>query len=250
MSRSDDEAVLAAERRLGRVVGVTAILSLVAAIVAVMLAGTPSGRSDGLAEPAGLSDDRVDGAKRLVDFDEHASTLAASAGARCVGLLLMIGVGIYLFRLVRTRDANGVRQYVLWLTLAAPVLMAVATIATFLAYREVSDTLMTSGAVTLDRADGLLDDSGALTAASIADIASRVVAAVWISLIALAAMRVGLLTRFLGYWGVAAGVSLVIIGDAMAAAWVASVGILALGYWPGSRPPAWDSTEPQEIEAI
>jgi hypothetical protein len=60
------------------------------------------------------------------------------------------------------------------------------------------------------------------------------------------AMRVGLLTRFLGYWGVGAGGALVLlpIGDAMFIGWLASIGILSLGYWPGGRPPAWQSTRP------
>jgi hypothetical protein len=36
----------------------------------------------------------------------------------------------------------------------------------------------------------------------------------------------------------------------MMAGWIGSVGVLAFGWWPGGRPLAWDSTEPQEIEAI
>jgi hypothetical protein len=54
-------------------------------------------------------------------------------------------------------------------------------------------------------------------------------------------MRVGLLDRFLGYWGLGAcgALALLSIGDAMFIGWLASVGLLALGYWPGGRPEAW-----------
>lgn len=31
-------------------------------------------------------------------------------------------------------------------------------------------------------------------------------------------------------------------GEAMLAGWLASIGVLALGYWPGGRAPGWQPT--------
>jgi MFS family permease len=64
-------------------------------------------------------------------------------------------------------------------------------------------------------------------------------------MVAIAAMRVGLLTRFVGVLGAIVGV-LQILGPLSAGAfivtafWMAMVGMLMLGRWPTGMPPAWD----------
>ncbi|HEY6762684.1 MAG TPA: hypothetical protein VI318_24495 [Baekduia sp.] len=71
-----------------------------------------------------------------------------------------------------------------------------------------------------------------------------------IVLTALAAMRVGLLTRFVGVLGAIVGV-LQILGPLSAASfivtafWLIMIGLLMLGRWPSGMPPAWDSGEPR-----
>jgi MFS family permease len=67
-------------------------------------------------------------------------------------------------------------------------------------------------------------------------------------MVAIAAMRVGLLTRFVGVLGAIVGV-LQILGPLSAgsfivtAFWMAMVGALLLGRWPQGMPPAWDEGE-------
>ncbi|EHN11003.1 hypothetical protein PAI11_21370 [Patulibacter medicamentivorans] len=243
--------MLARERRRGRLVGVAGIASVAAMLGAVMLA---SAATSGSARPTGpgFTDEPIDRARHLADFHEHAGTHTGSASLRVLGLVLVALVGLYLWSLVRTRDAAVARPYLLWLTVLGPGLVAAATIFGFAALQHVADLFMASGARTTPRAKQLIDDSGAMRVASVADGLSRIVFAVWLALLATAAMRVGLLSRFLGYWGVAGAGSFVLlpIGDAMVAAWVGSIGVLALGYWPGGRPPAWRSTTPQPVEAI
>src|SRR5882757_11483075 len=58
------------------------------------------------------------------------------------------------------------------------------------------------------------------------------------------AMRVGLLTKFMGYLGmIAAGASLLLIGSAPALLievfWLLAVGYLLAGRWPNGDPVAW-----------
>jgi hypothetical protein len=70
-------------------------------------------------------------------------------------------------------------------------------------------------------------------------------------LVALGAMRVGLLTRFLGVLGVIVGALMVLFGPAglgappflVQAFWLFMVGLLLIGRMPGGLPPAWRSGE-------
>jgi hypothetical protein len=66
-------------------------------------------------------------------------------------------------------------------------------------------------------------------------------------LIALNAMRVGLLTRFMGVLGVIVGGLFIIpLGASLPivqAFWLAALGAMFLGYWPPGLPPAWVTGE-------
>jgi hypothetical protein len=68
-------------------------------------------------------------------------------------------------------------------------------------------------------------------------------------LIALNAMRVGLLTRFMGVLGVIVGGLFIIpLGASLPivqAFWLAALGALFLGFWPPGRPPAWVTGDAQ-----
>jgi membrane-bound ClpP family serine protease len=63
-------------------------------------------------------------------------------------------------------------------------------------------------------------------------------------LVSMQAMRVGLLTRFMGYLGIIAGV-LVLFGAGILpipivqAYWLVALGVLLIGRWPTGMPPAW-----------
>jgi hypothetical protein len=70
----------------------------------------------------------------------------------------------------------------------------------------------------------------------------------WI-IIALNAMRAGLLTRFMGVLGVIVGGLFIIpLGASLPivqAFWLIALGALFLGYWPSGLPPAWVTGEAQ-----
>jgi hypothetical protein len=76
------------------------------------------------------------------------------------------------------------------------------------------------------------------------DIAAQFALQIGIALIALNAMRVGLLTRFMGYVGIVVGVAgMLLIGSPPAVAieifWLLALAALFLGRWSGGEPPAW-----------
>jgi hypothetical protein len=68
-------------------------------------------------------------------------------------------------------------------------------------------------------------------------------------LMSLNAMRVGLLTRFMGVLGIiVGGLFIVPLGASLPvvqAFWLGAIGALFLGYWPPGRPPAWVTGEAQ-----
>jgi len=68
-------------------------------------------------------------------------------------------------------------------------------------------------------------------------------------LLSLNAMRVGLLTRFMGVLGIIVGVLFIVpLGSSLPivqAFWLVALGALFLGYWPPGRPPAWATGEAQ-----
>jgi hypothetical protein len=234
---------LETDRRAGRWAGAAAFASLAASIGALVAANAQAGRGQplGSGEPAGTAVEKMN---RLVDFHASLSGQTVAVVLRSVGLLLAIAVGVYLCWLVRRRGAP-VGRVVLWSAVAGPVLVVGATVFGFLAFRDVADAFA-SGPQDAGRAARLIDDSGSLQAARVFDFASRIVFAIGIGVLSLHMMRLGLFTGFLGYWGIATSVALVLIalGDAMYVGWLASIAFLAVGYWPGGRPAAWDGAPP------
>jgi hypothetical protein len=131
--------------------------------------------------------------------------------------------------------------------LSAFVIVTVSTAVGFFEVRDVSREFVASGPRSLARAAHLLAAQRGrvpLRAADIGQVVGAIVFGVWTSLTAYEATRVGLITRFLGVLGVGGGITTAIgipVGPALFMAWLASVGLLAAGYWPGGRPPAWDA---------
>jgi hypothetical protein len=229
------------ERRSGRIAGVIALGSVACWLGALMFANgaggasTQVGRGEGLGDPAPLSS-RL----QLLDFHAGAGDQAIATALRCAGLLLSAAFGVYLYRLIRARKPSVSRRLP-WIAVAGAALVAGSTVFGYFALGHVATEFVSSGARTSARATHLLDSAGAVKGAAGFDLASRAVFAVWIALTSLEMMRVGLLDKFLGYWGLAACGSIVLlpIGDAMFVAWLGSIGIMALGYWPGGRTEGW-----------
>ena len=88
-----------------------------------------------------------------------------------------------------------------------------------------------------------LQPGGAVAAGFIAFL-GHVALGLGMVLIALNAMRVGLLTRFMGVLGILAGVFLAFPFfpvPVVQAFWLVALGVLILGRWPAGVPPAWET---------
>jgi hypothetical protein len=228
-------------QRLGRIAGLTALASVASWLGALQLANAGGGPGSTVVPGAAVGQPApIDRARELLDFHAGATDQALATTLRCVGLMLTAAFGVYVYALVRARRP-GLSRGMLWSALAGATLVAGASVFGYVALGQVATTFVSSGVRTTARAQHLIASSGALQVAAVFDLASRVVLALWIGLASLEMMRVGLLERFLGYWGFGACVALVLlpIGDAMFIGWLGSIGVLALGYWPGGRPEAW-----------
>jgi hypothetical protein len=131
-----------------------------------------------------------------------------------------------------------------WITaIVGGVLAAIGGIAYGVVITSKAHDFATHGTQTYPQANHLLSGAG-LAVLQYAGLVGSLLLAVSFVLISLNAMRVGLLTKFMGYLGmIAAGASLLLIGSAPALLievfWLLAVGYLLIGRWPGGDPAAW-----------
>lgn len=235
MKEPEVRALVERERRLGFIGGGAAVLSLCCSIAAVPIAA--SGTGGGRIQSSGTDRDL------LLDVSDVGSGQTVAMLLRVAGLLLLIALAWYLYVVTVSRRPETPK----WVPLAgglAFVLLAANTVVGFTEVKDVARAYVGSGPQSVDRAHDLLEDNGLLrgTPITIARMGMNALLGLWLAMVNLDTMRTGLLTRFLVYFGFAAAAGTGIgfpAADALLYGWLGSVGILALGYWPGGRPPAW-----------
>src|SRR3954468_11749089 len=153
---------------------------------------------------------------------------------------------VYLARAVGARRPQFTRR-------AAMILVAgaVATFVGILVGQISLDVSLSDFAGARDHttaaAHDALQPGGAVAAGFIAFL-GHVALGLGMVLVALNAMRVGLLTRFMGVLGIMAGVFLAFPFfpvPIVQAFWLVALGVLVLGRWPGGAPPAWETGRAQ-----
>lgn len=226
---------VARETRLGRVFGGAAILSVLLTLASLLVQGSSIPRREGV-DP----NDRT----QLFDVGGGGDGLLVSQYLRAASILLIVAFAWFMYGAVKGRNP----AHSVWVPRTATlgfVGAALVAVLGFYEVRDVADEFLGSGPRSLERAESLLDDArdGALGTINLATVATGLLCGIWLSICSLEAGRVGLLTRFLGLFGVGAGLATAIpglgIGPYLLLGWLGSVGLLAAGYWPGGRPPAW-----------
>ncbi|MHB8692947.1 MAG: hypothetical protein ACYDHH_17055 [Solirubrobacteraceae bacterium] len=224
------------ERRFGRLAGAAAVGSALLSLVAVPVAasGPHIGASVGsnkylLLQIAGSSGAQLD-----------------VAWIRVAAALLTIGLVLFLYGAIKGRDPTH-QRWLPVLGVVGLVVFAGSLPAVFFELRHAAHLFVASGPRTYARADHLVTaqrDKGPLQIAEIARLAGAAMTGIWLAMASYDSQKVGLLTKFLGIFGVAGGLLTVVgisVAQDLVLAWVACVGILALGRWPGGRPPAWEA---------
>lgn len=172
-------------------------------------------------------------------YSDHIASLAAAGAARGLSLLLT-GLALYFLALATRARNDELSKAALYAPLVGGVLSLLSSIlspiGTYRAANAVIDGPGTVDAVS----DGAT--SAVAAAAQLIDLVANVAIAAGFVLVCLYAMRVGLLTRFMGILGMLAGaITLLPItpGPVVQAYWLLALALLFSGRWPGGVPPAW-----------
>jgi hypothetical protein len=181
---------------------------------------------------------------RLREFEFYHDLAFTFVGSSVVrGLAYLAFAWAITFLAVATRARKpDLPRLVVYITLVGAVLSAVSTmlggVGTVFAVSNFLD-----GPRTVDAASDVASDSLLLTANLISQLAPLLIAA-GLLLVSLNAMRVGLLTRFLGILGMVCGGMAVLsqfVFSFVATFWLVALGLLLLGVAPGGAPPTWSS---------
>jgi hypothetical protein len=222
---------IADERRRGRLTAIAAVFS------AALFAGAAIWSQS-------LSNDapQRNGPALLRFFDRHSSDLIGSSTLRGLALLLLLPVTLHLYRATKARRAEE-PQVVLVMGTFGPLAAGIGTIIVGIALATEASSFTGKPFQTIKAADdafrtvqlvGLLSFSGSLALAF------------WFVKGCLDAMRVGLLSRFMGVVGIAMGPGLVIFSGLfqfLLPVWLVAIAALYAGLGIRGRPPAWDAGE-------
>lgn len=147
---------------------------------------------------------------------------------------------VFLIGATRARDEHA-PPYVRYIILIGAPLTAIGIVGYITGYGIQANHF--TGAQTYPQANHLLS-SPALAIFQVMDYAGELAVAVSFVLVSLQAMRAGLLTRFMGYLGIIAGILVLFVitpVPIVQAYWLVGLGVLFAGRWPNGTPPAWQS---------
>jgi hypothetical protein len=180
-------------------------------------------------------------------FSHHATTLIA---ASVIAALAIVGLTLALLLLV---DATRFRRPQTW-SLARPLILVggIALAVISVGHQAVLAIETHKFAVGHDFTNHAVDTALTKGTANVVtqyfDLLAGLAVAVAMIVIMVNAMRVGLVTRWLGVVGILTGILIFLpIGGAtlevVPAFWLVAIGILYAGKWPNGQPPAWESGE-------
>jgi len=181
----------------------------------------------------------------LLYYDQHAGAVVSGALLRAVGLAAIAVPLVFLMRAAASRGAR-IPRFAPGLTVAGAVLSAAGTLAVAIVSASVSQRFADITGITYDQAKELLKGQVVIATSSLGLLGSLALAFGFV-ISSLNAMRVGLLTKFMGWIGVLAGVMIVLPVFSpvpiIQGLWLTAVAGLVYGRWPGGVPEAWEDGE-------
>ena len=164
------------------------------------------------------------------------------AGIDCVGLLALAVMLNWLHAISRARNPE-IRDFIRWLAISGAALSGAMAVAYAVVIAIKASQFVAHGDQSYVQANQLTTGGLIQILPLLAQLGSLLLAAgfIWASL---NAMRVGLLTRFMGYLGVFAGILVLFpIGSpvpVVQGVWLLAMAALFAGRWPQGNPPAWE----------
>lgn len=175
---------------------------------------------------------------------DHATLLILGAVVTGVGTLALFVPVAFLFRATRARRPQF-QQLALVVTAIGAVAFGLGRMVGDIARYVGAQDFTTSADRSNSAASDALRGSAALLGQIFAQVGMLALGFGFI-LVALNAMRVGLLTRFMGILGIIVGATFVLPLDQygiMRTFWLGALGLLLLGRWPRGEPKAWATGE-------
>jgi len=169
-------------------------------------------------------------------------SIVLALAAAAIGLALS-----HLYRSTRARRPE-LHRAIVYASIGGAVLVAVAGIVQAVGVSIEAASFADSSDQTSDAAADVLQSPVVVAALALRQIGVFALGFAFV-LLALNAMRVGLLTRFMGVLGIIVGVLFIVpLGSSLPvvqAFWLCALGALFLGRWPSGLPPAWVTGEAQ-----
>jgi hypothetical protein len=242
------EQQLAWEARQRPRAAVAAILSAVLTLVGYMWAGIAlrdapgAGWLESLGQAAQEGPiDRLPSQKTATYeyYQDHALVLIGSGLVRALALFALAWVVTFIAAAVRARRPEFIRLAV-YITLVGAVLYGVSTVLGPIGTVLAIDDFLEGPRTVADARD--IGSSTLLITASLIGQLGPLAVVAGLFLVSLNAMRVGLLTRFLGILGVISAVLMIlplVPLPVLQSFWLIAVGLLLLGVGRAGLPPAW-----------
>jgi hypothetical protein len=220
---------LAQERRFGRFAGAAAIVSAIALYAGGIWSQTVYSDAPDNNDPA-----------KLRYLDRHAGEILTSSIIQGIGMLLLAVVAFHLYRATRARNPDE-PVVVAVMALYGPIALGLVTVARAVALGVIAGDFADRSTQSLDAADDAFHDP-ALLIPQYLGISAVLALAFWLVKGSLDAMRIGLLTRFMGVLGIALGPAFVLgFGSLILPLWLIALGALFWSFWPRGLPPAWET---------
>jgi hypothetical protein len=178
----------------------------------------------------------------LININQHMALQVVGGIVNALGLLGLALTLAFLFQASRVRrPESAVATY--WCALLGGILAAIGGVAEAVVLSVKAHDFVASGSQTYVEANNLVS-TPSVAVLQYVGLVGTLLLALGFVLVSMNAMRVGLLTRFLGYLGMAAAAaSLFLIGSPIGLLvevfWLLAVAYLLAGRWPGGDPPSW-----------
>lgn len=184
---------------------------------------------------------------QIIYLNEHPTVSVVGSILQALGTIGATFALLYLFRATRARRPETPR-IALPLLLAGGSVLVLATIAAQILFVSQASKFVSSGPLTYQAFRDSFG-SGSVAASQIAPMLAGAIFGGAIVVLALNAMRVGLLPRFLGYLGVFVGALLVLslaqpgLRLPLQPFWLIALAVLFARRWPQGQPRAWVTGE-------
>jgi hypothetical protein len=233
VTEQEDRAELQWEGRMAPYAAAAAFAAALLAIASFVVTGIA----------LGAEDDDID---RIMAIDDASFAYLLGGFLQALSFASMAAVLYYLYRATKARRPELPASARI-LAVAGPLAAGIVTIIFQVERVEAIGDYLAGAEVTEDGAEDVLREGGSEVLPGLG-FAANLAVALAIVLISLSAMRAGLLSRFMGVFGVAVGVfsALPVFGTPvfLQLFWLIALGFLFADRWPGGvRGPAWGTVE-------